>query len=117
MSQDLHHAGEKSYYSNIISMSKYYDFPCFDITYLTDAKIKHYVSLMQQKYILHWQHTMQNSTKIEFFNTFKNDYASSSYLGLTNKLSERKELVKLRIGNHKLRENRALSCEALQEIH
>ena len=75
MSQDLHHAGEKSYYSNIISMSKYYDFPCFDITYLTDAKIKHYVSLMQQKYIQHWQHTMQNSTKLEFFNTFKNDYA------------------------------------------
>ena len=63
MSQDLHHAGEKSYYSNI-SMSKYYDFSCFDITYLTDAKIKHYVSLMQQKCILHWQHTMQNSTKL-----------------------------------------------------
>ena len=58
---------------------------------------------MQQKYILHWQHTMQNFTKLEFFNTFKNDYAPSSYLGLTNKLSERKELVKLRIGNHKLR--------------
>ena len=49
MSQDLYHAREKSYYSNIISMSKYYDFPCFDITYLTDAKIKHYFSLMQQK--------------------------------------------------------------------
>ena len=46
---------------------------------------------------------LQNSTKLEFFNTFKNDYTPSSYLGLTNKLSERKELVKLRIGNHKLR--------------
>ena len=46
---------------------------------------------------------MQNSTKLEFFNTFKNDYTPSSYLGLTSKLSERKELVKFRIGNHKLR--------------
>ena len=46
---------------------------------------------------------MQNSSKLEFFNTFKNDYTPSSYLGLTNKLSERKELVKFRIGNHKLR--------------
>ena len=45
---------------------------------------------------------MQNSTKLEFFNTFKNNYTPSSYLDLTNKLSERKELVKLRIGNHKL---------------
>ena len=37
---------------------------------------------------------MQNSTKLEFFKTFKNDYTPSSYLGLTNKLSERKELSK-----------------------
>ena len=58
---------------------------------------------MQQKYILHWQHTMQNSTKLEFFNTLRNDYTPSPCLGLTNKLSERKELVNLRIGNHKLR--------------
>ena len=69
MSQDLHHAGENSYYSNIISMSEYYNFPCFDLTYLPNAKIKHYVGLMQKKYILYWQHIMQNSSKLEFFNT------------------------------------------------
>jgi len=28
-SQDLHHAGKNSYYSDIISMSEYYNFPCF----------------------------------------------------------------------------------------
>ena len=85
MSQDLHHAGENSYFSNIISMSEYYNFPCFDLTYLTKIKVKFYVSLMQQKCILYWQHVMQNSTKLEVFNTFKNDY-TPSYLGLTNKL-------------------------------
>jgi len=58
---------------------------------------------MQPNYISYRQHTMQNSTKLEFFNTFKNDYTPSSYLSLTSKLSERKELVKFRIGNHKLR--------------
>jgi len=84
-------------------MSEFYNFPCLDLTYLTNAKIKQYVGLMQQKYILYWQHTMQNSTKLEFFSTFKNDYIPSSYLGLTSKLSERKELVKFRIGNHRLR--------------
>jgi len=46
---------------------------------------------------------MQNSTKLEFFNTFKNDYTPSSYVGITSKQSERKELVKFRIDNHKLR--------------
>ena len=58
---------------------------------------------MQKKYILCWQHTMQNSTKLEFFNTFKNDYTQSSCLGLINEQSERKKQVKLRIDNHKLR--------------
>jgi len=83
-----------------------YNFPCFDLTYLTNTKIKHYVGLMQQKYILHWQHTIQNSTKLTLFNTFKNDYTPPPpppYLGLTSKLSKRKEQVKFRICNHKLR--------------
>ena len=58
---------------------------------------------MQQKYNLYRQHTIQNSSKLEFSNPFKNDYTPSSYLGLTSKLNETKELVKFRIGNHKLR--------------
>ena len=82
-------------------MSEYYNFPCFDLTNLTNVKIKHYVSPMQQKYNLNRQHTIQKSSKLEFFNTFKNDYTPSSYLGLTSKLNERKEPVKFRIGNHR----------------
>ena len=84
-------------------MSEYYNLPCFDITNLTNAKVKHFVSVMQQKYILYRQHTMQNSSKLEFFNTFKNDCTPSYYLGLTRKLNERKQPVKFRIGNHKLK--------------
>ena len=103
MSQDLHHAGKNSYYSNIIDMSEYYNLPCFDIPNLTNAKVKHFVSVMQQKYILYRQHTMQNSSKLEFYNTFKTDCTPSYYLGLTRKLNERKQLVKFRLGNHKLR--------------
>ena len=83
-------------------MSEYYNLPDFDPTFLTDAKIKHYVSLMQQKYILHWQHTIRNSKKLEFCNNFKDEYTPSCYLDLTRKRNNRKELVKLRIGNHKL---------------
>ena len=57
---------------------------------------------MQHKYILHWQHTIQHPKKLEFYNTFKNEYTPSCYLELTSKLNERKELVKFRIGDHKL---------------
>ena len=59
------------------------------------------MSLMQQKYILNWQHTIQHSKKLEFHNTLKNEYTPSCCLELTSK-NEREELVKFRTSNHKL---------------
>ena len=73
---------------HIISTFEYFNFPYFDLPCL----IKQYVNLMQQRYILYCQHIMHNSTKIEFFNIFKNDYAASSYLRLTSKLEKEKNL-------------------------
>jgi len=83
-------------------MSEYYNLPDFDPSVLNKSNIKHYISLMQHKHILHWEHTIQHSKKLEFYNTFKNKHTPSCYLELTSKLNERKELVKFRIGNHKL---------------
>ena len=40
-------------------LSEYYNLPDLDPILITDAKIKHYVNLMQQKYILYFQHTIQ----------------------------------------------------------
>ena len=102
MSADLHSSGKSSFYSSVMRMSEYYILPDFDPNVLNKAMIKQYLSLMQHKYILHWQHTIQHSKKLEFYNTFKNEYTPSCYLELTSKLNERKELVKFRIGNHKL---------------
>ena len=103
MSADLHSSGKSSFYSSVsMRMYEYYNLPDCDPNVLNKSKIKHYISLMQHKYILHWQHSIQHSKKLEFYNTFKNEYTPSCYLELTSKLNERKELVKFRIGNHKL---------------
>ena len=80
-----------SFYSNVMRLSEYYNLPDFDPTFLTDAEIKHYIS--------HWQHVIRNSKKLGFYNTFKDKYTPSCYLDLTRKLNNKKELVKLRIGN------------------
>ena len=53
-------------------------------------------------YCLHWQHTLQHSKKLEFYYTFKTEYTASYYLDITKKITNRKALFKLRIGNHKL---------------
>ena len=58
LTEDLHSSGENSFYSNIMRLSEFYNLSDFDPSciFLTDAKIKHYVNLMQQKYILYCQH-------------------------------------------------------------
>ena len=101
MSADLHSSGKSSFYSSVMGTSEYYNLPDFDPSVLNKSKMKHYISLMQHKYILLWRNTIQHSKKLEFYQTFKNGY-TRSYQELTSKLSERKELVKFRIGNHKL---------------
>ena len=62
-------------------MSEYYNLPDFDPNVLNKSKIKHNLSLMQHKYILHWRHTIQHFKKLEFY----------CYLELTSKINERKE--------------------------
>jgi len=90
ISADLHSSGKSSFYSSVMRMSEYYNLPDFDPNVLNKSKIKHHISLMQHKYILYWQHTIQHSKKLEFYNTFKNEYTPSCYLELTSKLNERK---------------------------
>ena len=51
------------------------------------------VNQMKKKYIAYWKHSLCNSQKLEFHNTFKDSYTP---------LPDRKTLVKLRISNHKL---------------
>ena len=102
MSADLHSSGKSSFYSSVMRMYEYYNLPDCDPNVLNKSKIKHYISLMQHKYILHWQHSIQHSKKLEFYNTFKNEYTPSCYQELASKLNKRKELVKFKIGNHKL---------------
>ena len=74
----------------------------FNPDLLDTAKIKHFVSLMKQKYISYWQQTLQHSQKFEFYKIFKNEYAPSNYLELSTRTSERRALTKLRVSNHKL---------------
>ena len=69
-----------------ILISEFYNLPNFYPLFVTDAKINHYFKLMQgNHYILHWQHTLQHSKKLEFYNTFKTEYKPSYYLDLQRK--------------------------------
>ena len=65
-----------------MKISEYYDLPDFDTNNLSEAKIKHYIDIIKQKYIAYWQHTIHHSKKLQFYSLFKHDYKISSYLDL-----------------------------------
>ena len=57
-----------------------------------------------EKYITYWQRTIHDFKKLQFYKIFKHDYKISSYPDLTSGNStNRKDLMKIRISNHKLR--------------
>ena len=85
-----------------MKISEYYDLPDFDPNNLSEAKIKHYIDIIKQKYITYWQHTIHHSKKTQFNSIFKHDDKISSYLDLTRNSTNRENLVKTRIINHKL---------------
>ena len=74
-----------------MKISEYYELPNFDPHNLSEAKIKHYVALINQKYISYWQHTIHNSKKLQFYSLFKHGYKISSYLDLIRNSANRKD--------------------------
>ena len=50
-SLELHCNGKNSFYHNLMKISEYYDLPDFDPNNLSEAKIKHYIDIIKQKYI------------------------------------------------------------------
>ena len=85
-----------------MKISEYYDLPDFDPNNLSEAKIKHYIDIIKQKHITYWQPTIHHSKKLQFYSLFKHVYKISSYLDLNRNSANRKDLVKIRISNHKL---------------
>ena len=50
-SLELHCNGKNSFYHNLMKISEYYDLSDFDPNNLSEAKIKHYIDIIKQKYI------------------------------------------------------------------
>ena len=62
-----------------------------------------YLGIMKNKYVSYWNQTFQQSQKLSFYCTIKDDYSPSPYLVLTRKNPSRKALVRFRISSHQLR--------------
>ena len=69
----LHSTGKNSFHSNLMKMFEYFNLNNFNPDILDAAKIKHFLSLMKQKYISYWQEALQHSQKLKFYKVLKTD--------------------------------------------
>ena len=57
---------------------------------------------MKTSYVNLWRASKQNTRKLVFFNTFKNEFKPEGYLDQIKHISARKQFAKFRISNHQL---------------
>ena len=75
----------------------------FPVIHWSDSIVNRYIGIMKNKHVSYWNQTLQQSQKLSFCCTIKDDYSPSPYLVLTRKNPSRKALVKFRISSHQLR--------------
>ena len=104
ISIDLRHNGKTSFYSNLMKLVDYYDLNYdFSCNSLSDSIVNRYIGIMTNKYVSYWDQTLQQSQKLSFYCTIKDDYSPSPYLVLNKKKPFEIKLVKFRISSHQLR--------------
>ena len=80
MSLDLHASGKNGFHSRLMVISEYFNLSHQDPDLLDSAKIRHFVSLVKQKYISYWQQTLHHSQKLGFYIIFKIEYVPPHYI-------------------------------------
>ena len=102
MSKNLHFINNSGFYSNFINLIEHYHLPNFDPESLDNDRIRRYTTNMKEKYISFWRHSLEHSSKLEFYKVFKDEYSTSDYLQQLRNFNERRNLVKFKLSNHKL---------------
>jgi len=69
---------------------------------ITNHRLQEFVCKMKEQYFEKWKNDLANSSKLEFFTSFKDHYESEHYLNIIENFDQRRYFTKLRISNHNL---------------
>ena len=83
-------------------MFEQYNLTILDTESLDNDKIRRYTTEMREKYLSFWRYIFENSEKLEFYKTLKDEYSTPDYLYQPRHYHERQHFVKFKISNHKL---------------
>ena len=111
LSKELYNNNKSSLYSNITKIIKTLTHNNNEINYnetnklgLTNynSKINEYINNAKNKYITFWKHKINNSSKLSFYNTFKQNFELEDYLTSIRNPKQRKIFAQPRTGSHTL---------------
>ena len=104
ISKDLYSKGTTFFYTNAMGILKHYkcNTQIPDLESTSIHSLDFITKSIKQKYITFWKHKVENSSKLSFYYTFKEDYQLEKYLTTIKHTNERKTFTRFRISNHKL---------------
>ncbi|CAB4043043.1 Hypothetical predicted protein [Paramuricea clavata] len=73
-----------------------------DLDSLTTNLVESCVKDTKENYQRFWRHKLENSSKLTFYTSIKEDYELETYLTTITNSNQRKHLTQLRLSNHKL---------------
>ena len=101
MSKNLHSVNNSGFHINFMNMVEQNNPSTLDPDCVGKYKIRRHTNNMKEKYISFWRHNLEHSKRLELYKAFKGEYSTSDYLYQLRNFSERRNLVKFKIGNHK----------------
>ena len=103
-SEFLYKRNKSCYITNFYKLLSFY-VPSHSISHerpLSNSVINELFVAMKSKYTSTWKIHLQNSPKLSFYQTFKNNYEEEKYLSIIRNYDQRRQFTKLRISNHAL---------------
>ena len=103
ISKELHSQNKKCYYSNTINFLKTFCNAPESLTleyHIRKQNIPCYKKKIESEYKEIWRNKLQNSKKLNFYKTLKDNYDREKYLDLLKQFRLRSILSKFRISNH-----------------
>ena len=104
VSKSLYEKRKTCYHSNLHNTLKFYNINVKNdlTTQFSNPQLAKYHCSMKSEYLKFWENSVSHSRKLEFYQKFKVNYETESYLDIIRTFDQRRVFTKFRISNHNL---------------
>ena len=101
ISKQLHSKNKNCFYTNATNLLGQHNMT-IEAELRTKNDVNVFVTKTRKTYVERWKNKLNNSKKLEFYKTLKQEYNCEQYLNIIDDPLQRKDYTKFRISNHNL---------------